>query len=80
MCAAISAVLQGAVLGVTRVAKAKVQYKTDDKKGSLQFALADGQDEQTLHDAETILRSALLSVADIAANYSQYVSLEVKEL
>ena len=80
VCAAISAVLQGAVLGVTQVAKAKAQYQTDDKKGSLRFALAEGQDEQTMHDAEVILRSALLSVEDIAASYSQYVSLEVKEL
>jgi hypothetical protein len=78
VCAAISAVLQGAALGVMQIARAKVQYSVDDKKGALRLALEDGQDEKVTHDAEIILRTALIAAQDIAASYSQYVSVEVK--
>ena len=80
VCAAISAVLQGAVLGVMEVAKARVEYQTDERKGQMRFALADGQGEAVSHDAEIILRSALVATKDIAEGYSQFVKVEVKEL
>ena len=80
VCAALSAVLQGAVLGVMQVARAKVEYHTDDRKGQMKFALAAGQDEAVLHDAEVILRTALVASKDIAEGYSQFVKVEVKEL
>lgn len=80
VCAALSAVLQGAVLGVMQVAKARVEYRVDDDKGQMKFALVAGQDQQILHDAEVILRSALVAVKDIAEGYSQFVKVEVKEL
>ena len=80
VCAAISAVLQGAALGVMEVAKARVEYATDERKGSMSLALAGGQDELVLHDAEVILRSALVATKDIAEGYSQFVKVEVKEL
>lgn len=80
VCAAVSAVLQGAVLGILEVAKAKAEYRTDDDKGELHFALCEGQDEQVMHDAEVILRTALKSLQDIAASYSQFVKVEVKGL
>ena len=80
VCAAVSAVLQGAALGVMKVSHAKATYQTDDDKGELHLALVEGQDEQVQHDAEVILRTALLSVEDIAASYSQFVKVEVKEL
>ena len=80
VCAALSAVLQGAVLGVMQVAKAQVEYKTDARKGQMQFALREGQEQSVLHDAEVILRSALVATKDIAEGYSQFVKVEVKEL
>jgi len=80
LCAAISAVLQGAVLGVMEVAKARVEYQTDARKGSMRFALMEEEDQQVLHDAEVILRSALVATRDIAEGYSQFVKVEVKEL
>lgn len=80
VCAAVSSVVQGAALGVLKVAKAEATYRTDDRKGALSLALAEGQKETAAHDAEVILRTALAAVEDIAKGYSQFVKVEVKEL
>ncbi len=80
VCAAVSAVLQGAVLGIDQVAKAQMQYSTDDAKGELHFALCEGLTPTCAHDAEVILRTAYMAISDIAASYSQFVKVEVKEL
>jgi len=80
VCAAVSAVIQGAVLGVMEVAGAEVAYATNERKGTLRMALSDGQAEQVTHDAEVILRTALKALEDIAEGYSQFVKVEVKEL
>lgn len=78
VCAAVSSVVQGAALGVLKVAKAEATYRT--RKGALSLALAEGQKETAAHDAEVILRTALAAVEDIAKGYSQFVKVEVKEL
>lgn len=79
VCAAVSAVLQSAALGVMQVAGAKVQYSTDEAKGHLSLSLGEGLADGVQHDAEVILRTALLSIQDIAAEYSQFVKVEVRD-
>ena len=79
VCAAVSAVLQTAALGVMNVAKARVQYSTNEAKGYLSLALCEGLSPEQQHDAEVILRTALVGIEDIAAGYSQYVKVEVRD-
>lgn len=80
VCAAVSSILQAAVLGVMQVAKAKVHYRTDPRKGWLEISIQDGQDASVLHDVHVILETALVGLQDLAASYSQFVKVEVKRL
>lgn len=79
VCAAVSAVLQSAALGIMQVAKVKVQYRTDERTGLLSLNVPDNLAPEVAHDVEVILRTALAGVRDIAAGYSQYVKVEVKD-
>ena len=59
VCAALSSVVQTALMGLLAVARVKVDYHRDDKKGTLTFALPDGLSEGKKHDAAVILDTML---------------------
>lgn len=79
VCAAVSAVVQAAAMGVMQVVGARVCYSTDERRGTLDLSLEEGQSPEVQHDVEILLRTALVSLQDIAASYSQYVKVEVKD-
>ncbi len=78
VCAAVSALLQGAALGVRDVAKVKADYRVNEEKGSLLLALPKNIGEKAQHDCNVILQTLLVSVSDLQKGYSEYIEVEVK--
>ena len=77
VCAAVSSVVQTALLGLLTVAKIKVDFLRIDNEGKLSFALPDGLDEKKAHDAQVILDTMLCGVSDLREGFSDFINLEV---
>lgn len=78
VCAAVSSVVQTAVLGLMQAAGIKVEYKVDEKRGSLSATLPENLGERQAHDADLILKTAYLGVSDLYEQFSDFINLEVK--
>ena len=78
VCAAISALLQGAALGVLKVAGVKAEYRVNEEKGSLLLALPKDLGGGQRRDCNVILKTLFLSVTDLQKGYSEYIEVEVK--
>ncbi len=78
VCAALSSVVQTAVLGVMRIVGVNIGYEVDDKRGYLKAILPRDITDSDLHDADVIFKTAYLGVSDLYENYSDFISLEVK--
>ncbi len=78
VCAAISALIQGAALGIREVAGVKAKYRVNEEKGSLLLELPSDLGEEKRHDCNVILKTLLVSVTDISEGYSEYIEVEVK--
>lgn len=79
VCAALSSVVQTALLGLLVVAKVKVDYHRDDKKGILTFALPDNLGDDKKHDAAVIMDTMLCGISDLREGFSDFINLEVTE-
>lgn len=79
VCAALSSVVQTAVLGLMSVAAINVTLKTDSKRGYLYMSLPSDISEGQRHDADVILETMLCGISDLSETYSKYVKLEVEK-
>ena len=78
LCAALSALLQGAALGVLKVAGVKADYRVNEEKGSLLLALPKNIGEKEKQECNLILKTLYESVSDLKKGYSEYIEVEVK--
>ncbi|MCQ2409895.1 MAG: ribosomal-processing cysteine protease Prp [Clostridia bacterium] len=78
VCAALSSVLQTAVLGIFRIVGVNIAYETDAEKGYLYAMLPKDMTEDQEHDADVILRTAYLGVSDLYETFSDFIELEVE--
>ena len=78
VCAALSALLQGAALGVLKVVGVRAEYRVDEEKGSLFLAIPTTIGAAERHDCNVILKTLLMSVSDLREGYSEYIEVEVK--
>jgi len=80
VCAALSSIVQTAVLGLMQVALLPVDYKVDAKKALLECVLPKNLSETDRHSADMILETMFLGVADLNSEYGKYIKLEqIKE-
>jgi uncharacterized protein YsxB (DUF464 family) len=77
VCAALSSIVQTAVLGILQVAGINAEFEKDDGKGYLKMTLPDKLTERQRHDADVILDTLCLGVSDLHEGYSDFVELEV---
>ena len=77
VCAALSSVIQTALMGLLQVAGIDVRYEILDQHGSLEFEIPQ-LDESARHDADVILNTMLCGITDLVDGYSDYIELEVK--
>lgn len=75
VCAALSSVVQTAVLGLMSVVGINVELKRDDVRGYLYLKLPK-LDERQRHDADIILDTMVCGVADLHEGFSKFIKLE----
>lgn len=79
VCAAISSILQTAILGLSKVVGVDVKVDIRDGKESHLKATIEGDlDKATRRECDIVLETMLLGIADISAGFSKFVKLEVK--
>lgn len=78
VCAALSSVVQTALLGLLAVAQVNVDIKRNDKKGYLKFALPQDLSTEDAQKCEIILQTMLCGISDLHIGYSDFIELEVK--
>ena len=78
VCAALSSIVQTAVLGLMRVAGINVEYTGRQEEGYLKAVLPKNLSERQTHDADVILSTLLLGVSDLYEGFSDFINLEVK--
>jgi hypothetical protein len=77
VCAALSSVIQTAVLGLLQVAAIPLKYEIRDKGAYLCFELPELNETQR-HDADVIIDTMLCGISDLIEGYSDFIELEVK--
>jgi len=75
VCAAVSSITQTAVLGILLKAQIPAKITRDDKKGFLKLELPHDLSSAQRHNCNIILDTMVLGLADLAENYSDFVSL-----
>lgn len=78
VCAALSSVIQTALLGLMRVAGISVNYTVYDAIGKMEFSLPEKMTEKDRFSADVILETMLCGIADLNEGYSDFIELEVK--
>lgn len=76
VCAALSSILQTALLGLIKVADIDVESETGD--GYLRFAIPEDIDDVRRASADIILDTMYEGVNDLYQGLSKYIKLEVK--
>ena len=76
VCAALSSVIQTAILGLMRVASIPIEYKILDEAGSLEFKLPENLSEKDRFAADMILETMLCGIADLNEGFSKFIKLE----
>lgn len=78
VCAALSSVVQTALLGLLVVACVEVDIKRNDEEGYLKFSLPQNLNNADAEKCETILQTMLCGVSDLHTGFSDFIELEVK--
>lgn len=77
VCAAVSALTQTAILGLTEVVDVPVQVEIDD--GYLRCMLVDQPGEQDDQDSQIVLNTLYKGIQAICAEYGDFVKIEEVE-
>ena len=77
VCAALSSIVQTAALGLMQVACLKVRYKVVAKDASLELILPEDLSEADRNNADMILETMFLGIADLHSEYGKYIKMEV---
>lgn len=78
VCAALSSVVQTAVLGLMSVAKINIDFQRDEKRGYLKIQLPENLTDEEREKADVILDTMLLGISDLNEGFSDFIELEVK--
>lgn len=77
VCAALSSIVQTALLGLMQVAGIQAEYITSDYNGYIKISLPELNAEER-HDADMILDTMLMGIDDLYQGYSDFIELEVR--
>ena len=79
VCAAISAIIQTACLGVERQIGKNAKIKIDENQGKLNLKIAEISDKNKINNVNIILETMVLGLKDIAKSNKKYVKLEEED-
>lgn len=77
VCAALSSIIQTALLGLMQVAGINVKFARKDDEGYLKFELPQ-LDDSLRRDADMILDTMLVGISDLYETYSDFIELKLK--
>ncbi|MDR3292747.1 MAG: ribosomal-processing cysteine protease Prp [Clostridiales bacterium] len=77
VCAALSSMVQTAVLGVLQVAGVNAEFEKNDAAAYLKMTIPKNITERQRHDSDVILNTLYLGVSDLYSGYSDFIELEV---
>lgn len=77
VCSALSSIVQTAALGLFSYVGININLKRNDKKGQLSFEIPELNERQRIQ-ADAILETMLLGIADLNIGFSDFIELEVK--
>ncbi|MDR1906331.1 MAG: ribosomal-processing cysteine protease Prp [Clostridiales bacterium] len=77
VCAALSSIVQTAILGLLQVAGICAEFEKRDEDGYLKMILPQNITDRQKHDADVILNTLFLGVSDLYSGYSDFIELEV---
>lgn len=77
VCAALSAIVQTAAMGIIEVAGIDARIVRNDEDGYFKLTLP-ALSEGKRRDADLILETALRGIADVSQSYPDFIDLEVK--
>ncbi len=78
VCAALSSIVQTAVLGLLQVAGVDVDLVRDDQRGYLKATISKDLDKASRLRCDMILDTMLLGIADLHEGFSDFIELEVQ--
>lgn len=78
VCAALSSIVQTAVLGLMQVVGVNVEYTVDEAKGYLKAVVPASVTQRQSHDSDVILKTAYLGASDLYETFSDFIILEVE--
>jgi hypothetical protein len=76
VCAAVSSLVQGALVGIVKVLNAPTEVKQSD--GYLRFFIKDQSNIKLNHEVTIILETMHCAITEIAQDYPSHVKLENK--
>jgi len=77
VCSALSSIVQVAVLGLLQVACLPISYNVDNKNAMLTVELPKGLTEIERRDADMILETMYLGIADLQSEYGKFIKLKI---
>ena len=77
VCAALSSIIQTALLGLMQAAGINVKFERRDEDGFLSFNLPE-LDNIARRDADMILDTMLLGISDLYDSFSDFIELIIK--
>lgn len=78
VCAALSSIVQTALLGLLEYAGVNVEYARDIDKGYLRFAVPCEITVEQRKSSDAILETMLLGISDLYQGFSDFIELEVR--
>jgi len=78
VCAAVSSVIQTAVLGLMQVAGIPIEFKEDADIALMEIKIPELEDEDR-HNANLILNTMLCGITNLFENYGKYIKLIIKK-
>ena len=81
LCAAVSALTQSASQGITQVARAKAEVRTDEKEGFLELTLTQDENTERFRYAQVLLKTLENALVAIAKDrqYSGKIRINYRE-
>lgn len=78
VCAALSSIVQTALLGLLQIAMVNVLFDRLDDEGYLRFSIPQDISKEQRKTCDIILDTMLLGVSDLYQGFSDFIELEVQ--
>ncbi len=80
VCAALSSIVNTAVLGFSAVAGANMKLVRDDKIPLIEIEVPSALPNDVAHDVQVIFATLMCGISDLHSEYSDFIELEVKDV